>query len=1316
MSTRIARWSVAAGAAVALALVAGAARAQQIDTNPPLPNVLILLDNSGSMERMIDGSLPESNPLSACNCDPSTGICNFTTQPLPGRFANVQEAFTGTFANGYNCAAMPRSTGGVFTTEYQIAGVQPYDTNYYLPYHRPIAEDTTQNPPVPCVFAPSALPGANTPNGVGPLGTGAGGNATDFPANAIVNRTYGAVPTLWKTCQFQQFPNGAIDSARDLMRFGLMTFDQDPSGATGVTSGATPQVLNPAFAGMWSYYPGWNTGAACTYFGLPAGCTSQATTMAVGARNYAAPPWEGRMMPFPKTYDLTAQETNNDQIQEVIMATRPYGATPLAGMFAGAQYYFWNDPIGPQQTDAYVQGGCRHEYIILLTDGAPNEDMRSEPGPPPTAGCDSAGSPSGICPFPLPETTALTLSMGSGGMQKVTTYVIGFAVSSFQDQGQTVYCSSLVQNGSLSGVCLQNPVPSQYAPCCELQKIAVAGGSGQAYFADTPGDLQNAIGAILADIAKNTTTRTTPAYAPVATNVLADPNNPQTNASVYLASFDPSPGRPWSGDIQREREVCTYSGSGFTVPPPTIQTTAGDDFAANLNSGTGPVRRFIALQPDPITSLPPVNGVPAVDATATIRPYVSATARDGMGRYSATTYTGLAPSVMASITPSALNIYYNNCYQYYSINGGLPGYLNSTQCRDLALSFVFGQQSDPSAPAGFQFTSRYGNAFGDVYHAMPAIVSPPSSLLQDAAYVGFRNQWQLCNGTLSPPNCRKNVVYVATNDGLLHAFWGDETKLENNEMWALVPPAVMPNLLSTYPSSHEFLLDGSPIVKDVVWDRSIANSSDPTTFHTMLVAGYGPYQRGYYAVDVTNPDPTSLPNGTVPNEPPVPGPVFRWQLTKSPAGNMPLFGQHSATPAITTLYMDPGDGLGAREIGVAILPGGEETGPTTTAPSGPSCTRWPKSSDSAPIGSYPARAAVRCWGTNHQSADFVTGRSVSIVRLDTGEVLRVFARKNDFVQYYPSDTIYAHGRVTNTSLDSPMTGTPMIYPGDVGADTTKFFMGDADGTIWRFDVSSSDPSQWFGELYLDLYNSTVDTSTTSWSDGQPFEVTPVLSLDSSGEVVLDAASGSTETFDTTGVDYVYSITEKVQGSPPKLRANVNWWLGPPTFQAGERVSGPMTVFNSTLYFSTYAAAQTGQAVCTGGLARLWGRDFVKPDDPNDLSKGGLRELQPPPPNPPQSPAPVFIQPSDYDSSLLGEVIPGVSIMATPACASLGTPGSDSYVYGGSHSAMQNFTAGSYSLFATVGGKSPTGMTNTFSESVTPPVAPTMIDSWAEVLE
>ena len=98
----------------------------QTDTNPPLPNVLLMVDNSGSMERMIDGTLPESTPANTCNCtevpgSPPSANCNWAAQPAsPNRWGVLTQALTGTIQGGYNCISMPRTAGSTFTTEYQI--------------------------------------------------------------------------------------------------------------------------------------------------------------------------------------------------------------------------------------------------------------------------------------------------------------------------------------------------------------------------------------------------------------------------------------------------------------------------------------------------------------------------------------------------------------------------------------------------------------------------------------------------------------------------------------------------------------------------------------------------------------------------------------------------------------------------------------------------------------------------------------------------------------------------------------------------------------------------------------------------------------------------------------------------------------------------------------------------------------------------------------------------------------------------------------------------------------------------------------------
>ncbi|HEY2369098.1 MAG TPA: hypothetical protein VGH87_22030, partial [Polyangiaceae bacterium] len=453
--------------------------------------------------------------------------------------------------------------------------------------------------------------------------------------------------------------------------------------------------------------------------------------------------------------------------------------------------------------------------------------------------------------------------------------------------------------------------------------------------------------------------------------------------------------------------------------------------------------------------------------------------------------------------------------------------------------------------------------------------------------------------------------------------------------------------------------------------------------------------RGYYALDVTDP---------APNSDLTKGPQFLWQLTSMPSyksgTQTELFGMHSATPAITTVFVDL-DGGGAHEVGVAVLPGGSDG-----AAVGGSCARK-GGDDLQPLnGAFAARSSVQCWAASGQP---VVGRSVTIVRLDTGEVLRVFGQKADL----PVALVDANrAGTTETALDSPMTGIPVVYPDSPGAIAQKVFIGDADGTVWRFDLTDTNPQNWTGKLFLDTYNKDVDKTNTAYSDGQPIQIAPVVATDRVGAVVVGIATGDQETYTATGTNYVYSVTEKADTVGNKLRANVNWYV---PYTAGERASGPMTIFDSVLYWSTFAPASTS-AVCSGGTAKMWGRDYEVPKTAADLSQGGMPRLQPPS-SPPPTP-PDFIVPSAYDPTLAGKLIPGVSVNVTPACADTSQQVTDQYT-GGSHTMASYVTPGSFSLFAQVGGKNSgnNGAANsTFQVSLPAPTNTAVVDSWAAVVE
>lgn len=142
---------------------------------------------------------------------------------------------------------------------------------------------------------------------------------------------------------------------------------------------------------------------------------------------------------------------------------------------------------------------------------------------------------------------------------------------------------------------------------------------------------------------------------------------------------------------------------------------------------------------------------------------------------------------------------------------------------------------------------------GDIASAKPAYLREPRksyavipSVPSTASFTGY-SAFKEANKN------RQATVFVAANDGMLHAFKASGAN-EGSEMWAYAPRITMHKLhkqaSTTYGTNHQFTVDGSPELADVkiggVWK-------------TVLVAGLNAGGRGYYALDVTNPaNPVAL--------------------------------------------------------------------------------------------------------------------------------------------------------------------------------------------------------------------------------------------------------------------------------------------------------------------------------------------------------------------------------------------------------------------------------------------------------------------------
>lgn len=1417
-----------------VALSPGSAEAQGAGkSTKPLPDVLLLVDNSGSMERMPDNTLPSAG----------AGACNPGTASEPNRWAMLLQALTGNIQPFFSCEALARDAGPTspFVREFSISGRAPYDAGYFLPYHRPMAGNGAPNA---CVVAPYLLSGGG---GIGPNTRGVGGSASDFPEDALItvrrdylNSVNQSLPTPFSSisstdkCIFEQAPDGQLDASRDYVRFGLMTFDNDPDWRTGVTGTNTDlsavggSIVQPPFLGQWSYYRDASNpdvtgayswpGPTPPAFTIPAGAANGHPTgcgyfspFEVGARNEFAPPWEGRLVKFPAP-DATLYDVQqvNDQIQKVLLASRPYGATPIDGMLDDARDYYWYRSDGVK-TDPYK---CRDKFIVLLTDGAPNLDMR------PSCGATGAGD---HCPYPEKAADiAYGMKTDPTTARQVTTYVIGFSVNgsgqfagtdgfppgfdalSGKNNCKTWYSDPTGGNGSpttmestCNGLYATNSIPagSTADACCKLNEIARKGSNGTEgpFFAESQADIVLSFGKVMANIIKTATTRTIPVTTPAAQfSTVAG-----QRSGTFVASFIPNAQRPWSGELDRQRNEC--AGATVVTPPPTQDPLKGDFMSVNLAAQAVAKRRwFISVKANTLT-----DG--SIDSAATIRPWLTQSGGftggpDGIPLPEGTGGTPVYDAREVSMTndastvpidwPKALNIDTHTCKQSRTVlKGGtvgsrgtqlIPALPNPDDCTKVVWGFevaypdpitlgtpayngfnvrcpgtntTIGSCSisgngctvgGPACPVSGEICVPECSALGAIYRANPTVLAAPSSFLREEGFRSFQ----------SARVDRRQVVFAATTDGVLHAFkaiaesGGVPTgPSDDHELWAFVPPAVLPKLASNYPTGNQVLLDGSPIVRDAVWERDANEASGAlsgTKWHSTLVASLGEGGGGYYALNVSDADcggKTSTNDCRNPANYGVPsnlaeasmgghnyadatvkhGPHFLWQLTdvlkatgssenivrKHGAAEMvALFGKTTGTPAIGMAQIVGVGGI-QKQVGIAILPGGIDSPPIK----GGSCPRGGGVTSVHDPANGNIRAQVRQWGKTCASP--VPGRGVTIVRLDTGEVIRHFGRLNDTPQRL-------HSRTTDTAFDSPMVGVPVVYPDTIGVPVQKVFIGDADGTMWRIDLTNTDPTKWSVQLFQDLF-----PQPYTFADSQPISVPPVLSVDDAGQVVVNVATGDQDSIVKNGErNLIYSLREVRTVGAPTPHAQLNWFQllkdnaapGCTSGNCDARVTGPMVVFDRTLYFATYTPVDpTASATCgSAGRSLLWGMHFTDPVSSATAGLGGLPRFCPngsvnavgtcgtgfvanePPPGSPE------------------DVVPGVTLTASLVCSATGATDE---VGGNGYGAM---TPSEYNLTFNIarpsGGAGGTATDRVLKYRRPLPRTSTRIDAWSLVIE
>jgi hypothetical protein len=405
-----------------------------------------------------------------------------------------------------------------------------------------------------------------------------------------------------------------------------------------------------------------------------------------------------------------------------------------------------------------------------------------------------------------------------------------------------------------------------------------------------------------------------------------------------------------------------------------------------------------------------------------------------------------------------------------------------------------------------------------------SIIAPIPSFIQ------YRNKEEI--------RTRPTVLFAGTHDGQMHAFRVDRLSTVSEadygeELWSFIPKHLL-DKLNQLASGTVYLMDGEPVTEEVrlykeSLDLSVEVEAD--RWRSVLVSGYGQGGRGYFSLNVTDPEEYE----------------FMWELSNTercydvpdaasgcvPTTDFARLGNTLSRPAIGSLFFEYQSVN--QERSVAIFGGG---------------------------------GAI--------TGEDESGKSVYVVDLQSGQLIREFCN--------------SCGNVVDTNnvaknkefIDCPMVGDVVAYDVFPGAHISRAFIGDSCGQLWRLNIADSSPDEWKLEFFHDAFEQKLGHPKR-----RPIEFEPSAATSfSPGRLVIVYATGSSEeALHPSQRDYIYSVSEYWDGDG--FIAKENWQI---KLEKGETLSTNPLIFNQVAYFGTQASSS---GLCAIGDARLWGIDFFE---------------------------------------------------------------------------------------------------------------------------
>lgn len=329
------------------------------------------------------------------------------------------------------------------------------------------------------------------------------------------------------------------------------------------------------------------------------------------------------------------------------------------------------------------------------------------------------------------------------------------------------------------------------------------------------------------------------------------------------------------------------------------------------------------------------------------------------------------------------------------------------------LAYLRGSQAEEGiGDSKFRKRSRL---LADIVHSDPLFVGKPQSFWPSVA--PFTTNCSQTYSTFKTANTnRAKVVYVGTNDGMLHGFSASNSAGsgygDGSEVMAYIPNSLFSSgraitglhYLTDQNYTHRYYVDLPTTVEDVCIDTTnLSGNGLSKSWHSVLLGGLMAGGRGIFALDVTNP---SSANFTESNA----NKVVLWEFDNTD---------------------DPDMGYSFSKPTIALMENG----------------RW---------------AAIFGNGYNATGKESTGNAALFILFLDGG-LDGVWTKGTDYIKIAApttSDKVVGSDCINSGSNCNGLATPQLVDIITRNYQMDRAYAGDLRGNLWAFNLSSKDPKDW----------------------------------------------------------------------------------------------------------------------------------------------------------------------------------------------------------------------------------------------------------------